>query len=62
MDPAAMIMSHIEPTWENIRVFYLTGLPLDIIHAVSTAAFLIIASCPIIKKVERVKHKYGLIS
>lgn len=61
MDPAAMIMSNIEPTWENIRIFYLTGLPLDLIHAASTAVFLIIASKPIIRKVERVKHKYGLI-
>ena len=61
MDPAAMIMSHIEPTWENIRIYYLSGLPLDMIHAVSTAVFLFIASMPFIKKLERVKHKYGLI-
>ncbi len=61
MDPAAMIMSHIEPTWNNLKAYYMTGLPLDIIHAISTSVFLFVASEPIIKKVERVKHKYGLI-
>ncbi|MBQ8135694.1 MAG: ATP-binding cassette domain-containing protein [Clostridia bacterium] len=61
MDPAAMIMSHVEPTTESMKAYYLTGLPLDIIHGVSTAIFLYICSEPIIKKIERVKLKYGLI-
>ncbi len=62
MDPAAMLMSHIEPTYENVVYFYMTGLPLDTVHAVSTAVFLFLAAEPIIHKLERVKLKYGLIS
>ena len=61
MNPAAMIMSHVEPTVESIKAYYLTGLPLDIIHGVATAIFLYICAEPIIKKIERVKLKYGLI-
>lgn len=61
MDPAAMIMSHIEPTIENLRIYYLTGLPLDTVHGISTFIFLFLGSEAFIKKLERVKLKYGLI-
>ena len=61
MDPAAMIMSHIEPTADNLRIYYLTGLPLDTVHGISTFIFLFIGSEAFIKKLERVKLKYGLI-
>lgn len=60
MDPAAMLMSHVEPTWNNTLTFYLTGLPLDTVHGVSTAVFLYLAAEPILRKLERVKLKYGL--
>ena len=61
MDPAAAVMSHISLTPETLLAYYSAGLPMDIIHAVSTSFFLMIASVPIIKKLERVKLKYGLI-
>ncbi|MBR2177463.1 MAG: ATP-binding cassette domain-containing protein [Clostridia bacterium] len=61
MDPAAMIMSHIEPTAENIAAYYIAGFPMDLVHGISTAVFLYIGADPIIKKLERVKLKYGLI-
>lgn len=61
MDPAAAVMSHIALTPETALDYYAAGLPLDIIHAASTAFFLLTASVPIIKKLERVKLKYGLV-
>ena len=61
MDPAALIMSHGELTLKSLAAYYITGFPLDIIHAVSTAVFLFIASEAILKKLERIKKKYGLI-
>ena len=62
MNPASMLMAHIEPTVENLAAFYLSGLPFDIVHAISVAVFLYIAAKPFLKKLERVKLKYGLIN
>ena len=61
MDPAAAIMSHIELNAETLISYYIAGLPLDLIHAVSTAIFIFIGSYPIIRKLERIKRKYGIV-
>ena len=61
MNPASVIM------WQNkinpamIKSAYITGLPMDLIHAFSTAFFLWFISEPMIDKLERIKIKYGLI-
>ncbi len=60
MDPAAAVMSHIAITPESALAYYAAGLPLDLIHAASTAFFLFFGSQPILKKLERIKVKYGL--
>ena len=60
MDPAALIMSHIELTLDSAAAYYIAGFPLDLIHAVSTSVFLFLASSGFIKKLERIKKKYGL--
>ena len=62
MNPASLLISHIEPTAENFAAFYISGFPFDIIHAVSVGIFLYIAAVPFLKKLERVKLKYGMIS
>ena len=61
MDPAALIISHIEPTVDNLLAYYAAGLPLDIVHGLSTAIFLYIGAEPVIKKLERAKLRsmYG---
>ena len=61
MNPAALILSHSEITYKNLLVFYAAGFPLDLVHGISTAVFLYFGAVPIIKKIERVKQKYGLI-
>ena len=61
MNPAAVIMGTGKLTWEVIYSSYLVGLPLDIIHAVSTAFFLWFIAEPMIDKLERIKIKYGLL-
>ena len=61
MNPASMLMAHMEPTAENLAAFYISGLPFDIVHAISVSLFLYITAKPFLKKLERVKLKYGLI-
>ena len=42
--------------------FYITGFPMDLIHAISTAVFLYFGAEPIFEKTDRIKTKYSLIS
>ena len=60
MNPASVIMWQNKITWEMIISAYAAGMPLDLIHAFSTAFFLWFISEPMIDKLERVKVKYGL--
>lgn len=61
MNPAAVIMGQQNPTVQMLAAAYLSGLPFDLVHAVSTVFFLWFISEPMTEKIERVKIKYGLI-
>ena len=61
MNPASIIMAQSKITPEMIYSSYIAGLPLDLIHALSTAFFLWFISEPMTDKLERIRIKYGLI-
>ena len=62
MNPASVIMISSESLkLEAILSSYITGLPMDLVHAVGTVIFLMIAAEPMLEKMERIKVKYGLI-
>lgn len=44
-----------------ILSYYLTGFPMDCIHASATALFLYIGAEPMLEKLDRIKVKYGLV-
>lgn len=58
MNLSSLIISQSEINISAITAFYISGLPMDIIHALSTAIFLFIGAEPILDKLERVKIKY----
>lgn len=61
MDPAAALIWSGDSLNKNIIIsYYLTGLPMDIIHAAATALFLWFISEPMLEKLDRIKSKYGL--
>ncbi len=60
MNPASILMYQSKITWEMMLSAYVAGMPLDLIHALSTAFFLWFISEPMIDKLERIKIKYGL--
>jgi energy-coupling factor transport system ATP-binding protein len=61
MNPASLlIVSGESLTWETILAAYMTGLPMDIIHAFGTVIFLWIAAEPMLEKMDRIKTKYGI--
>lgn len=46
--------------WNIILSCYITGFPMDCIHAIATAIILWFISEPMLEKLDRVKTKYGL--
>ncbi|MDE7233626.1 MAG: ATP-binding cassette domain-containing protein, partial [Ruminiclostridium sp.] len=58
---SALIWSSESLNLNMILGYYLTGLPMDCIHAAATAVFLWFLTEPMLEKLERVKIKYGLV-
>lgn len=61
MNPASILMSYGYITKSSLIAFYISGAPVDLVHAASTVIFLWFMSKPLLEKLERIKRKYGLI-
>ncbi|MBQ8802929.1 MAG: ATP-binding cassette domain-containing protein [Tyzzerella sp.] len=62
MNPAAAFMVSAESiTLEILFAYYITGLPMDLVHAFGTALFIMMAAEPMLEKMDRIKVKYGLV-
>lgn len=61
MNPASALMAYGYVTPASLLAFYISGAPVDFVHAVSTVIFLWFLSRPLLEKLERIKKKYGLI-
>ena len=61
MNPASALMAYGTITWQSLLAFYISGVPVDLVHALSTVIFLWFLSRPLLEKLERIKKKYGLI-
>jgi energy-coupling factor transport system ATP-binding protein len=62
MNPAAALMYNSQTiNWEMLKAYYITGLPMDLIHAAGTVAFILLAAEQMLEKLDRIKIKYGLV-
>ena len=61
MNPASVLMSYGYITKSSLIAYYISGAPVDFVHAASTVIFLWLLSRPLLEKLERIKVKYGLI-
>jgi energy-coupling factor transport system ATP-binding protein len=61
MNPASALMWAGELNWKAIVTYYISGFPMDCIHAAATWLFLWFAAEPMLEKLDRIKVKYGLI-
>ncbi|WP_230397368.1 ECF transporter S component [Novisyntrophococcus fermenticellae] len=61
MNPASLVMMSYAITKKNLLAIYISGLPVDFVHASATVTFLFLAARPMIEKLERIKIKYGMI-
>lgn len=59
MNVSSAVMFQPDLNLALVISYVITGLPFDIIHAVSTAVFLIIIAKPILEKLDRIKLKHG---
>lgn len=60
MNFASLLMMSYTINKESIIAIYLSGIPMDLLHAVSTVVFLAVGGKPMLEKIERVKKKHGI--
>lgn len=48
-------------TWQSVLACYVAGVPVNITHGISTAIFLLLCAKPMLKKIRRMRKKYGLL-
>ena len=56
-----LFMSVYDFTWEGLLAIYISGIPVDLVHASSTFIFLWIGAKPLLEKLQRIKIKYDLM-
>lgn len=61
MNPASMLMFSAVVTKEALIAMFISGAPMDLVHASSTFIFLFVLAKPMLEKLARIKIKYGLI-
>ncbi len=62
MNPAAaLIWGGQTLNWKIILSYYVSGFPMDCVHACATALFIWFGAEPMLEKLDRVKVKYGLM-
>lgn len=61
MNPASALMWTHTVDLKLMLAYYISGFPMDCVHAAATAFFLWIAAEPMLEKLARVKTKYGLV-
>ena len=61
MNPASALMWAGTLNWETLLPYFISGFPVDCVHAASTWIFLWFAAEPMLEKLDRIKVKYGLV-
>ncbi len=61
MNAASVLIWQPNPTREMFFLSYARGIPFDLLHAASSAVFLLLLSESICEKLERIKAKYGFM-
>ena len=60
MNPAAALIYARTLNWQLLLSYYVSGIPVDLVHATATVLFLWFAAEPMLEKLDRIKVKYGL--
>ena len=57
----AVSMGFQEIDWEAALAIYAAGIPVNLVHATSSLIFILVLAKPLLKKLSRVKQKYGIL-
>lgn len=60
LDTSSALIWQKDISLSGLLPYYLTGLPFNLLHALSTILFLWLIGEPLLQKLERLKQKYGL--
>ena len=61
MNPVSALIYGAEMNWQTLLTYYITGFPMDCVHACATVIFLLLLAEPMLEKLDRIKEKYGLL-
>ncbi|HMM06140.1 MAG TPA: ECF transporter S component [Clostridiales bacterium] len=61
MDTYSVLTMNFVSSWLEVLAIYISGFPVNVIHASATIFFLSILAKPLTEKIDRVKKKYGLM-
>ena len=60
MNPAAAVMYNSGNLNRHLLMaYYVSGFPMDLVHAAATVIFILLAAEPMLEKLDRIKSKYG---
>ena len=59
---SSLLVFYNDPSLPMMVTVYLLGLPFDIVHTIATITFILLIGRPMLKKLDRIKIKYGLIN
>ena len=61
LDTSTLFTMVSSVTWESAAAIYLSGIPINAIHALATVLTLYLFSRPLLEKLNRAKVKYGMM-
>ncbi len=61
MNLSSAITWHKELSWKILLAYCASGFPMDLMQAVSTVGFLWLFAKPMLKKMQRIREKYGIM-
>lgn len=60
VDTSTVVMTVYQLNWQAVLAVYIAGLPFNLIHGVSTFVFLMLIGNSMIRKLSRIKIKFGM--
>ncbi len=58
---SAIMWSSASINWTMLLAYYVSGFPMDLIHAFATVIIILLIAEPMLEKLDRIKVKYGLV-
>lgn len=61
LDCSHLFLMSSGPKWETMKALLISGFPVNLIQAISTAITILLFGRPLLDKLDRIKQKYGIL-